>query len=814
MSFAAYWWRASTRRRWRALVGVTLLLGIIGGLSLFAIAGARRTQSAYPRFLRSTNPSTMAVNMGDLTPESREAMAKISRLPQVVQVRPYTSFYTAVVIGDEPDFSQEFETLGSIDGRYFDQDIFTPTSGRRPDPARPDEIAVNELAARSYGYEIGQQLDLATISEAQLEEEALEPALRGTATIVGIGLFIEEVVQDDTDRSPLMLLTPAFVEEAKGLETYAWLGIILRNGDADVAAVKEEVGRLTGLATATLFRVTSTDTFHALQSIRPVSIALGTFGAIAGLAAIALVSQSLGRHLRSEREELATARAIGASPRALVAAASVGPALAIVAGVTLAAVVAFVASPAMPIGPVSKVEVGAGFDVDWTVLGLGSLGLALVLLGLLAAAGWREAPHRVQRRSTASRPPRSRLSAVVANLPVPAATGLRLAFESGQGATAVPVRSVMAGAAVAVTALVAAITFGASLQRLVSNPSLYGWNWDVALVAEAGYGNTKLSATNELIGNDPDVAGWSGAYFGSDTVDGRNLPLLGMDPGSEVRPPIRAGRMVERPAEIVLGTATIEQLGKRIGDTVMSSSGPWVIVGTATLPTLGQVHGDHTSLGIGGLVETTTAPGWDNGLESQNPDPAAARREADYGGNVLFIRFREGADKAAVTARLEGMVPEISPIYGGFVAPVLRPAEIVNSDDIGGSPTLLGIAVAVSALASLWVALTAAVRRRRRDLAVLKSIGFTRWQLSAAVSWQATATVAVGLLIGAPLGVALGRTLWNQFADQLDVVASPTVPALGLALVVAAAFVAANAIAALPARYVRAVPAALVLRTE
>ena len=39
------------RRRWRALVSLALLLGLAGGVVLTAAAGARRTDTAYPRLL-------------------------------------------------------------------------------------------------------------------------------------------------------------------------------------------------------------------------------------------------------------------------------------------------------------------------------------------------------------------------------------------------------------------------------------------------------------------------------------------------------------------------------------------------------------------------------------------------------------------------------------------------------------------------------------------------------------------------------------------------------------------------------------------
>ena len=789
MTLAAYWFRASLRRRWRGLAGIVVLLGLIGGLSLFALAGARRTQSAYPRFLRSTNPSTMAVVVGDLAGGGREALELNARLPEVVQAKAYFAFNVAPWVDGQPDLEQIFETLGSVDGRYFDQDVYTPTEGRRPDPSRADEVAVNEESARRYGYHVGQRVDFGVVSDDDLQDPALEanlqPRLLISATIVGVGAFIEEVLQDDTDRSPLALFTPAFVEEAKGLETYSWQGLILRNGEADVAPVKQAIFARGGTG---FFHETSIDVFHAQQAVRPISLALAAFGAIAGLAGLVLVGQAIGRHVRFEREEAAVARSVGAAPGTITMASVAAPAAAVVAGAVLAIVLAVIASPVMPIGSVGRVEIDPGIDVDWTVLGLGGLVMVVVLVALTTFAAWRNNPHRVAQRSASRKPSRPGLLARTSGLPVPGQTGLRMALEPGQGATAVPVRSVIAGAVIAVAALVAAVTFGASLHRLVTHPRLFGWDWNVALVDGGGYGNVNAEAADEVLGSDPDIAAHAGAYYGNDELDGLNVPLLAMEPGSAATPPLREGRMVERAGEIVLGPASLAQLHKKIGDTVMSSTGPRHIVGSATFPSIGQVHSNHTSLGVGGIVVYTDLPGYGTDITGGE----------NLGPNVLFVRFRDGADEAAVIERLNGLVEEFADYNDIVVTPVQRSAEIANADDISGSSTLLGVAVALSALASLTIALTAAVRRRRREFALLKALGFTRRQLSATVAWQATSMTVVGLVVGVPLGVVLGRVLWNQFAEQLDVLAEPALPIGAIGIVVLAALVAANIVAAIP----------------
>ena len=68
------------------------------------------------------------------------------------------------------------------------------------------------------------------VSESSFEHPPA-PKLRMRATVVGIGLFPEEVVQDDTDRSALVLLTPAYTRTARPYVQYEWQGLVLRRGD-------------------------------------------------------------------------------------------------------------------------------------------------------------------------------------------------------------------------------------------------------------------------------------------------------------------------------------------------------------------------------------------------------------------------------------------------------------------------------------------------------------------------------------------------------------------------------------------------------
>lgn len=85
----------------------------------------------------------------------------------------------------------------------------------------------------------------------------------------------------------------------------------------------------------------------------------------------------------------------------------------------------------------------------------------------------------------------------------------------------------------------------------------------------------------------------------------------------------------------------------------------------------------------------------------------------------------------------------------------------------------LGDTVRLGVAATLAHVLVTAIGRRRRELAILKALGFDRGQVRATVPWHATSFVAVALVVGVPLGAAAGRWVWRMFADNLGIAAEP-----------------------------------------
>jgi ABC-type lipoprotein release transport system permease subunit len=117
-------------------------------------------------------------------------------------------------------------------------------------------------------------------------------------------------------------------------------------------------------------------------------------------------------------------------------------------------------------------------------------------------------------------------------------------------------------------------------------------------------------------------------------------------------------------------------------------------------------------------------------------------------------------------------------------------------------------------MVALGFTLSTSVRRRRRDLAMLRALGFTGRQLRSVVVWQASVSGLVGVVAGLPIGILLGRWLWTLFARHIDAVPEPTVPVLSIVIVAFVTMVLANVVAALPGRSAAHTSTARVLRGE
>jgi hypothetical protein len=846
---ARYRLRLTFRRRLGGYLALVVLVGLVGGLGLGSLAGARKTQSSFSTFLASTNPSDLVVSIfgsgvaSSQNPNYDPALTSaIARLPHVEHVAPGIEVTGAPLTADGTPRLRVTGLafpIASVDGLFFSENRFAITEGRSPSPTRPDEILVAPVVAHLFGWRVGQVVPYGFYTQAQQSEpgfgtSAVKPALRQNFTIVGLGSLNSQIVEDDVDVLPTFIpLTPAFTHRilATGQQFTGALtfGIRTTGGAATVPAVEREVSALIPPNVQFADHELSPVTDKADRALKPIAIALGVFGAIALLAALLIAVQLIARRLRVDAPDLEVLRALGAGPRDTMADGLLGLEAAIVAGSIAAGAVALALSPLAPLGPVRAVDPVGGVSFDWTVLGLGMLLLVVALSALATLLAFVHAPHRVASRARPRSASGTRLVTWLARggLPVAGVVGVRMAVEPGEGRTAVPVRSALVGTALAVALVVTTLTFASSLNTLVSTPSLYGWNWTYILnPVGVGAGEVPPVALS-LLARDRYVAASAGADYVDVQMDGHVVPILITDLDPSVGPPILSGHGLDAAHQVVLGAATLAQLHKRVGqDVTLSYGGPqdaplYVpptrlrIVGTATFPAMGfaSTVSDHTSMGNGALLAVRALP---KNFQA-NVDPKS-------GPNLVMVRVRGDAPPAAALASLQRIASEANHVLaaspGGseasavVVQGVQRPAEIVNYKTIGLTPAVLVAGLALGAVSALALTLVSSVRQRRRDLALLKTIGFVRGQLAAAVAWQSSVAALVGIVVGIPLGVVAGRWIWDLFARQIYAVPYPTVSLLALFLVGIGTLVLANVVAAIPARSAARTPTAIMLRSE
>jgi hypothetical protein len=559
-----------------------------------------------------------------------------------------------------------------------------------------------------------------------------------------------------------------------------------------------------GLSSVDIPMVEQVQTAGVQRSIRFESQALWALCVLIALAALAVLGQALARQTYLESAELPTLRALGMSRAQL---STLGPLRVTIIGVVagfLAVPTAILLSPFTPIGLARIAEPDPGFAVDTFSLVLGAVSVLLltVLVGVVFA--WTAA-RMATTGAGGSEADRQRPSALAGALgrvwrSPSAVVGVRMALEPGRGRTAVPVRSAIFSATLSVAALTASLVFATSLHSLLVTPRLSGYMWDVFVAVEEQHEQAAAA-----LRSDPKLAGYSRGGFANVRIGGVSLMALNLDGSGPVRPVITEGAAPAADDEVALGAATMRAAHTAIGRTVdvvldQAEGAPeparMRVVGTVIVP---PNPFSATRLGDGAAV---TVPGL------LRIDP----RAAEQAGSLPFlVRFAQGVDR---DAGLSAVAEDLKGIPNPFIFPAERPASIISLARIADVPVALSGLLVLLAVGTLAHTLVTATRRRRRDLAVLKTLGFVRPQVRGTLAWQATTLAAVALLIGLPTGIAAGRWGWRIFAGQLGVLPDPVVPPFAIFIAVPAALFLVNVVAVFPGRAAARTQPAALLKSE
>jgi len=780
--------RAELRARWRSWLVLAVLLGVFGGAVTAVAAGARRTHSAYPRFLVEHNAFDIAIADFSVfapifwTPD----FEALEELPYVVDSARVHYF-----VGDA-----ERELFGSADPRWGTEfNRARILEGHRPEAA--DEVLVPFASTSLSDVQVG---DVVTVTTISAEDEPIQHYL----TVVGRSAAPGDFPPVDFI-GDMLVVHPSFVEQNVATSFNApAIMLKFRAGDADMERFGVDVRQLTGGKTFSPFRLP--DQSRSVQrSLDMQAVALWALAGMLALAGVLVLGQALGRQvwLGSQDEDTLAALGMSARARALSHVIVAGAAAAVAAGI--ASVVAAALSSLFPVGSARVAEPHPGVAFDAVAIGLGVAAvLALGVLAPLPAAIARV--RRGQRPAGSARPSFAASLATKLGMSPSAVTGIRLGLEPGRGASAVPVRSTLITIALGLAALIAAFTFGESLEHLLETPRLYGKNWHHVygfnLAREA-------DASAEVAARDPDVEAVALGSSGFRVeIGGVRLEGMTIEPiaGDILTTPFLEGSFPEGD-QILIGPWTRDRLGVRTGDRVPFrveglDDVELTVAGVAVLPPIAE----GAQFGEGALLRGETlaciVTGRAPGCVVQDPDP---------GGVDLLVRFRDGLDVPAEIEELRATLVKPDLDQGFFT---VEGGDLLNFGRIDDLPAILAAILAVLASAVLAHALVTSIVRRRRDHAILRALGFVRRQVRRSVAWQATSVVLASVAIAVPVGVMAGRWVWVVLANRLGVIVEPRVAWLAVVIAPIAALLAGNLLALLPARAAARSRPAVVLRAE
>jgi hypothetical protein len=783
--------RSELRRRWRSWLAIAILVSVVGGLVLAGTAAGRRTKSAFPSFVAehgfnadvyTTQPVPKIAGIPGVT-SATEVIGVDSGQPTCDCTHPINPTAFGII------------AVAQKGGRSF----FKLVSGHLPDPSAPDQVLAT-FTLQQDGVHLGSIIHVPLYAASQLsaynDAVGALPKPRGPVVALHVVGFEAAEFEFPAGATPSygVYTTPAFARTVLPRTAAGYVYFVrLRDGAAGLARFEIEARPLSGVAG---YGSQSEQAAAVESSIHPQAIGWWILAALAALVGVAVVGQGLARQSIVESEDYPTLAAMGVDRRQLVTLGMARNLVVGLAGAVGAVGVAVVLSPIAPLGEARIAESSTGISFDALVLPVGALATVAVVmaLGIWPAARAAQA-LRPDDRAVASRPSMLAAQFAAAGARPSAAIGVRNALERRSGGSTIPVGSALLGTVLAVIALCGTAVFGASLSHLTATPSLYGDPFQINFtnpeggppspaVLESLEHNRAVTAITRGIAIEASVNKLPVGGIAVTAIRGRLL-LSTVD-----------GHLPSGVGQIGLGATTMHQVGAHLGSvvhvTVSAPSGkertvPLRVVSQVSFPVLGGV----LSLGTGVVL---TIAGYEAAACPPNPKQTTCQQnvEAAAGGSGLLIGVVTGPmGQAAVDHYLD--------TYQSAAALPVTPTSLINFGEAVNFPLLFGAMLAVFGAATLAHLLVVSVSRRRREVGLLKVVGFVNGQVASTVAWQATTLAIFGIVIGVPLGVIVGQATWRAFANDLGVIPVSVVPIWLIGVLTAGVLVVANLIAVAPA---------------
>lgn len=771
------------RRRASGFLVAAVIVALAGGATLAAVAGARRSDSAYERYRSWARPAHITVGSGDVEPEEFLKQLRAVEAAPWIDKAVHIRASGARLRGPNGKVFEPFEVqLLADQENLLARDEFEREKvlhGRHARPEATDEVTISFSTASLLGAELGDTIEV-------LDGDATAPVL---VKVVGVVARSAEFPTVSGTSKPSVATTSGFLREHPEF---------FGTGD-DSLLVRVRDG-VTESELTTWFQVNAPGTAVFPSEVvvpaieRTIRIETVAWWLVAGLLALVffvLVGQVLLRNAASRADDVAMLAVLGMTRRRILMLGAMRGAVIGAAGALVAVVVAILVSPLTPAGLARIAEPAPGVRVDGRVLALGAV--AIVLVAVLFGAGAAARAHALTRSQL-----RRHHALPLPGAPTSVFTGLAFLFRPFQRREVNVTWTTIGSLCFVVATLVGVTLTLSSLSRVQHDDRLVGATWDAYVaLSEGPVAPDVVDAARDRVARAPGVeTATKGAWV---FVKGPDPDFVGVqvfDDPNVLAPAIAAGRVPTAAGEIAMGADEMKRFNAGLGDKVRlitddeGHSTEVTIVGRSVLvpPLIYEA-------GPGDSIATNGATAWLMGLEDEV--------------NLLLVHFASGADPEATLDAVRAA--------GGENVFIVTSAEQTVSDGIrrvGTVPRSLVVVLVILGLVALVHLLLVSTRRRRLNIVVLRALGFTRGQVVTATVTQAVAVAVVAIAVGVPVGVLAGRVAWRWFADYLRVVPVVTVPGVVLAGVIGTVFLAAL-VAAIPAgaRAARLRPAQ-VLRTE
>ena len=161
------WVLSELRRRPASAIALTLLIGVSLAVALTAVAGARRTATAFDRFIERSRTADIQLQYSVEADVDDDVLVGLRDHPDIELAEPV---YLTVAFVEGSDLDVAI-FAGPSSALFQAVDRPRIVEGRAPDPDAEHEVIITRFAQRSFDVEVGELVPFGTFSAEEFDGE-------------------------------------------------------------------------------------------------------------------------------------------------------------------------------------------------------------------------------------------------------------------------------------------------------------------------------------------------------------------------------------------------------------------------------------------------------------------------------------------------------------------------------------------------------------------------------------------------------------------------------------------------------------------